>query len=81
MFIWTTMLLAQSTLVTVPVLLGAFASVWYALPLVVAVSIVYGATRHENPKEIVHHTIRSFVGVCTFMFVIFAVIFLAGFWN
>ena len=57
------------------------AKAWYAVPLIVAVSLVYGATRHEHPREILHHAFRSAVWVLTFMFCILVVILLAGFWN
>ena len=57
------------------------AQIWYAIPLVVAISLVYGATRHENLKEILIQTYRSAVWVIGFMAIIFAVIFVAGYWN
>ena len=57
------------------------ARIWYALPLVVVISLVYGATRHEYPKEIMQHSFRSAVWVVGFMSIIFAIIFVAGFWN
>ena len=64
-----------------PALLAEHARIWYAIPLIVVISLVYGATRHENPREIVAHAFRSGVGVTVFMAVIFAVIYIAGFWN
>ena len=57
------------------------AQFWYAIPLVVAISLVYGATRHEYLKEILIQTYRSAVWVVGFMAIIFAVIYVAGFWN
>ena len=63
------------------VLLGAVARIWYAIPLVVVVSLVYGATRHENLREIFIHSYRSAVWVCGFMAFIFAIIWVAGYWN
>ena len=57
------------------------AQIWYAIPLVVAISLVYGATRHENLKEILIQTYRSAVWVIGFMAIIFAIIFVAGYWN
>ncbi len=60
---------------------GHIPRLWYALPLVVVVSLVYGATRHENLKEIVEHSLRSAVWVVGFMAIIFAIIYVAGFWN
>ena len=57
------------------------AQIWYAIPLIVAVSLVYGATRHENLKEILIQSYRSAVWVIGFMAIIFAIIFIAGYWN
>lgn len=54
---------------------------WYAVPLIVSISLVYGATRHEHLKPILIHSLRSAVWVTGFMAIIFAVIWLAGFWN
>jgi hypothetical protein len=52
---------------------------WYALPLIVAVSLVYAATRHEAIQPILRHAIRFGTWVIGFMAVIFAVLLL-GTW-
>jgi hypothetical protein len=52
---------------------------WYALPLVIAVSLVYGATRHETMQPILHHAIRFGTWIIGFMAVIF-VLLLLGTW-
>jgi hypothetical protein len=57
------------------------ARLWYAIPLVVVVSLVYGATRHERIKEILDQSIRTAIGLVGFMSAIFIVIWLIGFWN
>lgn len=57
------------------------AQIWYAVPLIVAVSLVYGATRHEHLKEIVIQCYKSAVWVLGFMGIIFAIIYVAGHWN
>ena len=57
------------------------ARIWYALPLVLVVSLVYGATRHEHLLEILVHSFRSAVWLLTFMTAIFAIIWVAGYWN
>ena len=62
-------------------LANSIAAIWYALPLVVVISLVYGATRHEKFPEIVNQSFRSLVWVVGFMAIIFAIIFLAGFWH
>jgi len=54
---------------------------FYAVPLVVVISLVYGATRHEYLPEILAHSFRSAVWVVGFMTAIFALIWVAGFWN
>ena len=62
-------------------LIADVARIWYAFPLIVVISLVYGATRHENLKEILMHSGRSAVWVVGFMSIIFALIYMAGFWN
>ncbi|MFO0454494.1 MAG: hypothetical protein ACK5Z0_00670 [Planctomycetota bacterium] len=57
------------------------ARLWYAIPLVLVVSLVYGATRHERMKEIIEQFIRTAIGLIGFMSAIFVVIWLVGFWN
>ncbi len=59
----------------------ADAQIWYAIPLVVAISLVYGATRHEHLKDILIQSYRSAVWVVGFMAIMFAIIFVAGYWN
>ena len=48
---------------------------WYALPLVIAVSLVYAATRHEQTTPILVHAVRVGIWIVGFMAVIFAVLF------
>jgi len=48
---------------------------WYTLPLIVSVSLVYGATRHELMGPILYQAFRSAVWMAGFMLVIFAVLF------
>jgi hypothetical protein len=47
---------------------------WYLLPLLVSVSLVYGATRHELMHPILIHAWRSAVWMVSFMFSVFVVI-------
>ena len=58
------------------ILLSTIAPIWYALPLIVAVSLVYAATRHELVEPIVHHAVRTGAWIAGFMAVVFAVLFL-----
>ena len=57
------------------------AQIWYAIPLIVAISLVYGGTRHEGLKEILIQSYRSAVWVIGFMAIIFVIIYVAGYWN
>jgi len=49
--------------------------IWYAIPLIVAVSLVYAATRHELMGPILHHAVRAGVWIVSFMTVVFVVIY------
>lgn len=57
------------------------ARIWYAIPLVVVVSLVYGATRHERIKDIFEHAFRSVIWLTGFMGAILAIIWVMGYWN
>jgi len=46
---------------------------WYCIPLIVSISLVYGATRHELMSQILEHAIRFGIWIITFMLGIFAV--------
>lgn len=63
------------------VLLASIPQIWYALPLIVVVSLVYGATRHENLREIFAHSLRNAIWCVGFMAIIFFLIWIVGFWN
>jgi hypothetical protein len=47
---------------------------WYLLPLLVSVSLVYGATRHELMRPILQQAWKSAVWMVSFMFTVFAVL-------
>jgi hypothetical protein len=51
-----------------------FNKLWFSLPLVVAVSMVYAATRHELMMPILQHAARSAFWIVGFMGIVFAVI-------
>jgi len=53
---------------------------WYALPLMIAVSLVYAATRHEAMGPILHHAVRIGGYVVSFMFMVFVVFWLISLW-
>lgn len=47
---------------------------WYCVPLIVSVSLVYGATRHELMPQIIEHALRFGSWIITFMLLIFALL-------
>jgi hypothetical protein len=47
---------------------------WYALPIVIAVSLVYAATRHEQMRPILAHAVRVAVWIASFMLAVFVVV-------
>lgn len=49
---------------------------WYAVPLVIAVSLVYSATRFEETPAILAHAGRTAIWVVSFMVVVFLGLFL-----
>ncbi len=49
---------------------------WYAVPLIIAVSLVYAATRHEEIVPILLHAGRLALWIAGFMAAIFIVLFL-----
>ena len=53
---------------------------WYTVPLIVAVSLVYSATRHELMPPILTHAVRIAVWVIGFMAVIFVVLLFISWW-
>lgn len=55
-------------------LLGVGTDLWYGLPLVAAISLVYSGTRHEPMDLIVKGAIRTGAWILGFMVVIFAVL-------
>lgn len=57
------------------------ARIWWAVPLLVAVSFVYGATRHEYVHEIVASAIRSMIWIAGFVAFSLTLIWLLGWWN
>lgn len=62
-----------------PILLIAQVNdMWYALPLIIAVSLVYAATRHENMVPILAHAGRLALWIVGFMVAIFALLFLVS---
>ncbi|QDU96940.1 hypothetical protein [Lignipirellula cremea] len=48
---------------------------WFALPLVISISLVYGATRHEEMQPILHHAAKAGLWILSFMALVFVVLF------
>lgn len=49
---------------------------WFALPLIVAVSLVYSATRHEQMGPILRHAVRVGIWIVGFMVIVFLILWL-----
>jgi hypothetical protein len=47
---------------------------WYAVPLITSVSLVYAATRHEEMNQILVHAVRFAVWILVFMAIVLVVI-------
>ncbi len=50
------------------------AQIWYSVPLILVISLVYGATRHEYLKEILIHALRAGIWLVGFLGIIFFVV-------
>ena len=48
--------------------------VWYVMPLIVTISLVYGATRHELMGPILHNAFRAATWIVGFMAIIFFIL-------
>jgi hypothetical protein len=57
-----------------PMLLANTNMMWYAPPLIAAISLVYAATHHERMKPILMHALRLGVMIAGFMLVIMIVL-------
>ena len=53
---------------------------WFTMPLVVALSLVYAATRHELMVPILTHAVRIGLWIIVFMVVIFLILLLLSWW-
>ena len=59
----------------VALLIARVAQLWFALPLVVAVSLVYAATRHEYVGPISNHAVRLGTWIIVFMGIVFGILY------
>ena len=57
------------------------ARIWWSVPLIVSISLVYGATRHEYIGQIMVQSYKSAIWVVGFKVLVFAVIWASDFFN
>ena len=57
---------------------AVFNRMWYTVPLIFSVSLVYAASRHESTHLILRHALRFGQWVVVFLIIIFVVLF---FWS
>lgn len=67
---------ANSMVLLVPPL--AALTLFYAIPLIVTVSLVCAATRHEEMGPILKHALRFGVGIVIFMAVVMVLLWFMG---
>jgi len=51
---------------------------WFAVPLITAISLVYGATRDERPLSILQNAMRAAIWIVGFMAIVFVVMWLVS---
>jgi len=61
-------------------LLAEINLMWYALPLIVVISLVYSATRHEAMTSILSHSFRLGLMIAGFMVAITGALWLVS-WS
>jgi hypothetical protein len=60
------------------IVFAAVNRLWYTLPLIVSVSLVYAATRHEQMAPILYHAVRTAVWIVGFMLVVLLVLWVVS---
>jgi len=58
-----------------PLAFDHIGDIWYAVPLIVAVSLVYAATRHEEMGVILRQAVRIGIWIVGFMAAIFVILY------
>lgn len=53
-------------------------NLWFAVPLVIVISLVYAATRHERAAPILSHSVRTGAWIVSFMLAIGVVLAVVG---
>jgi len=57
-----------------PLLASSTGLLWHCIPIVFAISLVYGATRHELLTPILWHAYHTAVWIIGFMLIIVAIL-------
>ena len=57
-----------------------FNRMWYSVPLIVVISLVYAATRHEVLQPILQHALRFGMSIIGFMIIVFIVLTVISAW-
>jgi hypothetical protein len=52
---------------------------WYILPLAVGISLVYSASRYEEPDSIMRRAVRLFFQITIFMATVFGILWALSF--
>jgi hypothetical protein len=65
---------APAWMILLTVLEAGATRLWYAVPLITSVSLVYAATRHEQMGPILIHALRFAIWIVVFMAIVLAVI-------
>lgn len=60
--------------------LNTIQSYWFVLPLVVAISLVYAASRHENWSLILRHALRLCLSILGLLVITIVVLLLINRW-
>lgn len=55
-------------------LLAQVNAAWYMLPLALAISLVYSASRYELPEYILQRALRLFLQIVVFMCIAFGIL-------
>ena len=76
----TTLLHTTTIFATSLAPLVATMNLWYAIPLVVSVSLVCAATRQEDMLAIMNHAFRFAIWIVIFMGIVMAVLALLSWW-
>ncbi len=61
-------------------MLGMVNQLWFSVPLIIVISWVYAATRHEMMGPILRHAVRLGAWIFSFMACISAVLFFISWW-